>query len=213
MCFSASASFTTTALLAVTGAALLHKGIERRYLALALMPFFFGLQEAFEGIIWLYEGEAPFSIQAFSFFALCFWPAYISFSMWMCEESIKEKIDIGCIGIGIGLCAYYFSILPFVQVEDCQYTIRYITPESIPLATQYTMGTLYMIPSLLPLWIASLKGLRYLGLVLFVTALLAFWVDQVWFISLWCFIAAVISISLFFIIPKKRGFFDWGRKE
>ena len=56
MCFSASASFTAAAFLIPTGGYCVYSAIELKrfhYLALALIPIFFGVQQAIEGGVWL----------------------------------------------------------------------------------------------------------------------------------------------------------------
>ena len=51
MCFSATASFTTTAFLILMGIYCVKKVLEteKHYLALATVPFLFGIQQAFGG--------------------------------------------------------------------------------------------------------------------------------------------------------------------
>lgn len=55
MCFSATASFTSTALLIPAGlyACKLAKDTDLKCLPLALIPCFFGIQQGFEGVEWL----------------------------------------------------------------------------------------------------------------------------------------------------------------
>ena len=59
MCFSATASFTVSALLIPTGIYCLKESIatKREYLPFSLWPLFFAIQQAFEGILWLGMGN------------------------------------------------------------------------------------------------------------------------------------------------------------
>lgn len=54
MCFSAQASFTAAALLLPAGAVGVYKAYRthRRYMAICALPFLFGLQQLFEGLVW-----------------------------------------------------------------------------------------------------------------------------------------------------------------
>jgi hypothetical protein len=55
MCFSATASFALSAFLLPIGAYCVKKTVEadKRYLILAAVPVGFGIQQAFEGGLWL----------------------------------------------------------------------------------------------------------------------------------------------------------------
>lgn len=54
MCFSAEASFAAAALLVPAGAIGIRRAYQsdRRYLAFAALPVYFGLQQLFEGLVW-----------------------------------------------------------------------------------------------------------------------------------------------------------------
>ncbi len=55
MCFSASASFAVSAALLPVSAFTINYAwrYDKRYLALAAFPLMFGVQQAFEGVLWL----------------------------------------------------------------------------------------------------------------------------------------------------------------
>lgn len=54
MCFSAEVSYTAAAILMPTDAVAIQRAFrkDRRYLAIAALPLFFGLQQLFEGLVW-----------------------------------------------------------------------------------------------------------------------------------------------------------------
>jgi len=79
MCFSAPASFTASALLVSVGVYAITKANQRNkyYLGFALIPFLAGLQQFFEGFVWLsfeYDNEVfrRFAAYGFLFFAWFF---------------------------------------------------------------------------------------------------------------------------------------------
>lgn len=55
MCLSAPVSFAAAAVLISTGALAVNRAlkVDRRFLALAALPVLFGLQQYFEGMVWL----------------------------------------------------------------------------------------------------------------------------------------------------------------
>lgn len=80
MCFSASVSYSTAAVLAGTGLYAVQQArrLPPPYLMWALVPVFFGMQQAFEGGVWqeIDAGDAsaavPFAL-GFHFFSHFFW--------------------------------------------------------------------------------------------------------------------------------------------
>lgn len=53
MCFSAEASYAAAAVLLPSSALAINRARKnRRYLAFAALPLFFGLQQLFEGLVW-----------------------------------------------------------------------------------------------------------------------------------------------------------------
>ena len=86
ICFSSTASFSAAAVLLPLGALAIQQTRRRarpELLPLAIMPVFFGLQQAIEGCLWLQleSGSAsafvwPLAV-AYLFFAFALWPSWI----------------------------------------------------------------------------------------------------------------------------------------
>ena len=99
MCFSASASFTASAVLIPLGLYSNHLATRHErpdYKPLALVPFFFGVQQLVEGLEWTAidnGGLEPLgSIAAKGFlFAYCFWMIWIPWSAWSISRSTDSK--------------------------------------------------------------------------------------------------------------------------
>ena len=64
MCFSATASFTASAVLLPAGTLALRRAYttDRRYLALCALPFLFGVQQLMEGFVWTYGARGESSL-------------------------------------------------------------------------------------------------------------------------------------------------------
>lgn len=66
MCFSATASFTASAVLGITGIATLRQVKFKSLIFLACLPLLFAIQQFNEGLIWLYFGTKHVHIVMFS---------------------------------------------------------------------------------------------------------------------------------------------------
>lgn len=91
MCFSASASFVAGGGLSAMGVATLRSVRKREEIAFALIPFFFGVQQVIEGVIWLTFGSGDAGLRqimatAYSAFSHVFWPIYVPFAVWFLER-------------------------------------------------------------------------------------------------------------------------------
>ena len=80
MCFSATASFTASALLVPIGVYCVKQSthVQKPYWIIAALPLIFGIQQAFEGSVWItIESGDPsatrLSALSFMFFSHLFW--------------------------------------------------------------------------------------------------------------------------------------------
>jgi len=194
MCFSAKASFTAAAVLVVMGALLMRRPYDRRLVFLTLIPFFFAIQQAAEGFLWL-KVTPDVSKWVFLSFAFVVWPIWIPFSFWYAEETpFRKQAMAFCLGIGLVVGFLLAMAIPHVQIYATQH-IQYIY--------SYTgLGVFYMIATLLPFFLSSLSKAWALGFLFLLSALIVLWVERTFFISIWCFFSALISLGLFFI---KKG--------
>lgn len=81
MCFSATASFTSAAVLLTVGAGTLSLNQEKENRMFAAIPILFGIQQASEGVVWLTIGQVAsadllkWAVITFLAFALVIWPS------------------------------------------------------------------------------------------------------------------------------------------
>lgn len=87
MCFSAEASFAAAAVLVPAGAITVHGAYRTngKYLAIAALPLFFGLQQLFEGLVWTGNALSSDSMverysMAYMFFSWLAWPVWVPFA-------------------------------------------------------------------------------------------------------------------------------------
>ena len=117
MCFSATASFTSSAIL--TGAGILalsrtRSALERPF---AAIPLLFAAQQFAEGCLWLglgssHDAGVRASTYIFLFFAQILWPIWIPISMMYMEtDLIRRRILLLLSGLGGSLSIYMAACL------------------------------------------------------------------------------------------------------
>ena len=82
---------------------------------------------------------------------------------------------------------------------------------SIHYAQSYSFGiygdivtVLYGAATIVPLLISSIRKLWIMGLVVALVGIIVYLVDAYFFVSVWCFFAALVSLLLFFIFKSNR---------
>ena len=108
MCFSATASFTLSAVLVSTGffSVITAYKFNKKYLLMALMPIILGLQQGIEGMMWLsFNSKNYLNIHFYTdlylFFAFYFWPASIPICVYLTENNgLRKKILMGFVVAG-----------------------------------------------------------------------------------------------------------------
>jgi hypothetical protein len=217
MCFSASASFTASALLIPTGIYCLKEAAakDKTYLAIASVPLFFGIQQAFEGLLWLgFASDQTNTIHSaalgFLFFSNFFWLFWIPGSAYSVETNqlLKKVLAIfTLVGFIYGACLY----LPLLNYSDWLeiqvinhsifYQIHFFFNNQVFLPKDFSW-IVYMMIVLIPLFICSNRSFNLLGVLMFISAISTYLVFSYAFISVWCFFAAIISIYLIYIINQ-----------
>ena len=212
MCFSAPASFAAGAGLAIIGTLAVKQAKTRPQYLLAFTPLIFSVQQVSEGFLWLslqnpdYAGFQYISMYLFLVFAQVLWPAYVPYTMFTFETGVKRKKTIGYLSALGALTAAYllFCLVRYpvtAAIEDDHITYKL----GFPFGNWWSTGIAYMLATVVAPLLSSNKGLKNLGLLLFFSYL----VTTVWynsyFISVWCYFAAVLSgYVLYFIWSENR---------
>ena len=216
MCFSASASFVLGSALVVIGAvsAAIATRVNRKWMALALIPVISGIQQLIEGIIWLRMdidklSAAHFYSYLYLFIAYSFWPAYVPICSYLIEPNRRRK-KIFQLFVVAGLltsASLYIPILlgvvTFSTVVE-NYSIHYLI--HVSSQTIWIYSFCYATTVILPLLLSSMKRIQIFGLMMLVSSLVAYWWYAMMFTSVWCFFAAMGSayiLALMYKLPKK----------
>jgi hypothetical protein len=205
MCFSAPVSFTASVVLGAVGIALLARTKELPLIPLALIPLFFALQQLAEGFVWLSVPEVSTSKNIYLFFAYVFWPIWIPFSFYFAEKSpVRRELLALCLGMGLAVGSALVVGISDAGAIEHNHTIHYQTNSIYD--SYYTISLLFFaLAGLLPFFISSLTKIWAVGLLITLAGIVTFTLDRFWFISLWCFWSALLSMSLFLVLPQKKS--------
>ena len=205
MCFSEQASFTAAAVLGLMsiGCFKIAKQDPKLY-ALATIPLFFGIQQGAEGFQWLYfkgiwgnAHLAETSRNIFAFFAFCFWPLWLPFSLYIAEKEDQRKsvlLIFTFAGLAYSLFSGWSIFHGYLTSSPVGNSVQYDTPLSLNELWPY-MALVFT-----PWFISSLPRMAYVGIAYVGSALVAGYIYQESFTSVWCFFAAIVSIFLIFAL-------------
>ena len=210
MCFSASASFITSAVLFSAGLYAVIKTLKynRSYMPLALIPILFSIQQASEGMIWRcmttsHGNMLHDSALLYMFFAFMVWPAYFPFCFYWIETSITRKKILSALtllGLLLGMVIYIPMLMhevPF-NIALVKQSLAYSMTRTA--LSQYFYTASYALILLSSAFVSSNKEITRFALL----ALASFLISTTWFmyafVSNWCFFAAVLSLYLVYIV-------------
>lgn len=211
MCFSPEASFAGGIIISSIGVATVLKVHKPSQILFASIPLFFGIQQIVEGTLWIsipnpdYINLQKISTYFFLIMADVVWPVMIPLSVMFMETNTRRKrIMLILLIMGIILSMYYSVCLFFLNVtpEISGYHIHYRTdfPESLAMVA----FIVYLIVTITPLFISSIKRTHILGILMFLSCLITGIFFTQYLISVWCFFAALISGVIFWILRDSK---------
>jgi hypothetical protein len=210
MCFSASASFGAAIILGAAGIAAVSKVKKKADLAFAAIPFIFGTQQFFEGMIWKQFESGPGNYDGiygvlFLVIAQIVWPIWVPFSILLIEPNRQRKkilllmIIPGLItAIYLGTCILTNQYIATHRQNHIHYDLPCYNNSNI------IIGICYLLATVVPAFISSLRKMRALAALILLSVAFSelFFHDDL--ISVWCYFAAIISAFIFLIIRQKN---------
>jgi hypothetical protein len=207
MCFSAEASFTAGTVLSVAGALSIKKAGSKQQIAFAAIPLIFGIQQLTEGFLWLalmypdYANLQQPTTYIFLVFAQVVWPSWVPLSILLIEKDERRKrILYVMLAMGLLVSGYlaYRLLTQEITAKISGHHILYDLGFSAFIVRSF--GVLYFISTVITPFFSRIKKMWSLGF----TILLSYIISKIFFenyvISVWCFLAAVISISVYWVI-------------
>jgi hypothetical protein len=198
MCFSASASFIAGASLLAAGGFTMKKAQRKAELPFAAIPLLFGAQQLIEGVIWLtFRFDAPLlnpaMTFAYSLFSHVLWPLYVPFAALLLEPVRWRRKFLAAFlaaGAAAGLYLLVNMFLFPIASRPVGGHIEYASPHFYiaPVMAGYLAGTC------ISMLFSSHKLVNVFGAAALLSFGLAYAIYRQWFISVWCFFAAVLSV-------------------
>jgi len=222
MCISATVSYSAAAVLVATGTYAAHQSrrLPAPYWMWALVPVFFGIQQAFEGRVWqMFDAgdigaATPYAL-GFHFFSHFLWLWWLPLASHLVEPvgagrtgKIRRRVLGGCAAFGAfaGTLVYAAMLMhpEWMTIEVRAHSIVYdfTVPWRSPIHIPVTPVTLYGLTILVPLLFSSHRRIRVFGVLVILSMALASAAYNKAFVSVWCFFAAVLSLYLVQMIRR-----------
>jgi len=209
MCFSATASFGAGIVLTVLGAITIKKVQHPSQIMFASIPLIFAVQQIAEGVLWLTLPDPRYAKTQISFtymfliFAQVVWPIWIPVSILLLEKlTFRKKIQSILVAVGLLVGIYLICCLLMftVRANIVGYHIRYKV--DFPPALRMYGIVLYALASILPSFFSTVKRMWMLGVTILVSYIISAIFYEHYVLSVWCFFASVISISVYVIMME-----------
>lgn len=213
MCFSATASFTLSGILVPIGIYAITKANQQNksWLPFAVFPLAFGIQQGFEGFVWLglQNGDAAMvniGSRGFLFFSHFFWLTWVAFSVWMIETNLLRKrlaailTAIGFVyGLSIFLPSFLFS--NWLVMEVINHSLEYKTTLIYDgIIDRTALRIFYAAIVISALFLSTDRRIQFFGVLMMASLAATYAFFAYAFISVWCFFAAILSAYLVAII-------------
>jgi hypothetical protein len=211
MCFSANVSFCAGAFLSIIGLVGLFKA-PKKYLLFAAIPLLFAIQQISEGFLWRLSTTDPSNplrqimIYTFLFFAFVVWPTWIPLSTYIFETNKKRKTILKyllILGIAVSTLLLIGIALKGATASAIGCHIVYTIPNWIPAPPLIAL-VVYATTVLTPFFVVSLPGASFIGLLIGLSCIIAWFIWCAAFTSIWCFFAALLSVFILFYLPNKQ---------
>ena len=197
MCFSATASFSAGVVLLGLGTLTLKAVRHPRELLLASIPLLFGIQQVVEGVIWLtFRYEAPFlnavMTHLYSFFSHVLWPVYVPVAVLLIEPPGWRRKAVAIFaagGFAVGVYLMYALVAFTIVSRPTGQHIEYVAPHFFAA----TVMSLYLLSTTVSPVFSTYRTVKVFGVLALLSFGAVYYFYAVWFISVWCFFAAILS--------------------
>lgn len=210
MCFSATANFVGSGVLATVGVVTLTRVKHRRELLFASLPTMFAIHQFIEGFVWLgLDGYVSTTVErnmgaAFMLYAQGLLPFLIPLAVILFEATAKNRRRMWpflIVGTGTALYMLWALIAYPTQIYVQDHSIVYINPAT----NNTTLAILYVIATCGTLFFSKVKDMVLFGAANLTILLVVMAVKRYAFTSLWCAYAAAASIIILAYFWKSAG--------
>lgn len=218
MCLSSSVSFAASGLLLAGGGYSSYKAwiTNKKYLPVAIMPIFAGLQQFTEGFVWtgMNSGD-PLTVLwnalGFIFFTWFMWPFWIPLSVYVLEppESRRKHLFLAfsLIGLGFGLTLYVPHLFnpDWIDVSINSNSLAYEGTMLLDfIMPRWSTNVLYLTLIILPPLLSRYRHVNYFGLTLIGVVAIDYFFLSYAYISFFCLLAGLATLHLIYIIARNK---------
>ena len=210
MCFSPEASFSASILLSIIGFQTLKQINHPNQILLALIPWFFALQQFCEGLVWVtiqhemvHTFLHSFSEIVFLLIAFMIWPIWMPLALGMMEaDAARRRWIWGALSVGILFLLFNIVAVPghplsvHIVGHSLQYC-AYVLPSDL---YYYITKVVYLIAVIVPSLASSFPLIWIFGFSVILASAVADYFYYATFSSVWCFMSALLSIIIYFVM-------------
>lgn len=217
MCFSPGSSFTLAAVLLPAGIYCVSaaRKADTRWLPLAIYPLAFSIQQAAEGFVWvgLNSGNqqlVDIAARVFLFFSHFFWMTFVPFSIWWLERNGPRKTALALLtwlGVIFGLSIFLppAFMAGGLVVEKVVHSLEYVTVQYHDVyVDRSVLRVIYAAIVLVALFASREAVVKLFGVLILVSVLFTTYVFPYAFISVWCFLAAALSLHVTVVMALRQ---------
>ena len=198
MCFSATASLAAGGFLLGLGTMTVKAARSASELPFAAIPLLFAIQQLSEAVVWwTFSHDAPglnvAMTQFYSFFSHVLWPVYVPLAVLLLEPPGWRRTILKAAtasGLVVGLYLLYSMVEYPITSRVTGDHIEYVSPHFFAAVTM----TGYLLATTLSALLSSQRTVNLFGVLALLSFVLAYLIYSTWFISVWCFFAAVLSV-------------------
>ena len=215
MCFSATASFSLSAVLATVGGASIARAETPRTRLFAAIPLLFAAQQAVEGIVWVTIAVPPsettlhrLAVMSFLALALVIWPLWAPTSLWLLEKNAhRRKVISAFFALGIVIAAVAGTLLlrwqPVASIVANSIDYKHATMGNV--IPEWVLLFAYSVPTVGSFFASTRPMVPKIGFLLFASLVIAAMVKHAALTSVWCFFAAALSVLIFVAVTRIHG--------
>jgi uncharacterized protein DUF6629 len=214
MCFCEPVSFTAGGVLIAGGAVAGWIALKKntRYLPVSQMPTLAGLQQIFEGHVWMGMNHADpamiwWAAMGFIFFSWLIWPVWIPFSFYFLEppgsRRKKPLLWFALAGLAFGLILFVPHLFhpDWVNVRINRNSLAYEDTMFLDyLIPRWLTYFIYLLLLITPAMMSTYLHIRLFGLTLIAIIAVVYLFLTYAYISFFCFLAGLGTLHLIYII-------------
>ncbi|WP_217169408.1 DUF6629 family protein [Streptomyces sp. AC512_CC834] len=202
MCWSAEADLVAGVGVAAVGVACVGRTRRPRDLPLAALPVLLGAHQMVEAAVWASRGGTGPATLAWAVIALPLLALWVPLGVLCAAPPRARRRATVPLAVGVATAAalaYVLATRP-VRAEIRGHTVAYVV--DVPHAELLVGG--YLVATVGALLLAGDRGLRALGVLAAVGALICWALWRLEFVSTWCAFAAVCSVVLLGWVNGRR---------